>query len=84
MKSIGDFLSKFSWQKPSNKSVVLSLISIAEKWHIPIAEKDLTVKGGVIYVGGSSALKNEVFMARTALLEELRSALPKASITDIR
>ena len=65
-----------------NKEVVIEIVK--EEVGIDIHSTDVDIRGGVIYFSVSPLYKNEIFLKRDLILQELRRQIPQTPITEIR
>jgi len=57
---------------------------IEDKLGFKIDSKDVTIKNGVVTIKGSSYLKNELYMQKDEILEELINKVGKRKVNRIR
>ena len=84
-KSISFLLEKYKMLLGSEAGIRDTIIKIIEdKLGFKIDSKDVTIKNGVITIKGSSYLKNELFMQKDEILEELINKVGKRKVNRIR
>tara|TARA_B100001741_G_scaffold313287_1_gene318883 strand:+ start:529 stop:774 length:246 start_codon:yes stop_codon:yes gene_type:complete len=73
MNGVSGFLSKFSQLLSEKKEKEQFIIdTIASVCHITLSEKDFRIKEDTIYITGSSALKNHLFLKKETLLPHFK------------
>jgi hypothetical protein len=82
---IANFLGKLKQTLFKNEEYY-DIISLTIKKHIssPIESKLIKIKGTHIYIQGSPMLKNEIFIHKVGILDDLKALLPDRNFTDIR
>ncbi len=85
MNNLGGFLDKFKsiFQGAKfEKDAVISIVNRVAK--INLDEKDLDIKNFVIKLTASPGVKNEIFMRKQKILDELKAQLGDKAPIDIR
>ena len=83
--SIGGFLEKFRkiiFQKEKLNEIVTKTIS--EEISHNVDSKNIKTKTGIIYVEGSTILRNEILIHKKHILEKLENLLKDSKFIDIR
>lgn len=82
---IGNFFDKFK-KILSGKELLIQAVAdtLSTELSITIPPKNISIKGSIVYVQGSGALKNEIHMRKEKLLASLLRVVPSGRITDIR
>jgi len=83
--SISGFLDKFKKLLGQSEAVYRVISEIVSK-HIkfPIEEKIIKIKGSIIFIKGSPALKNEILIHKQKILADLKELISGRNFTDIR
>lgn len=82
---IANFLGKLKQTLFKNEEYY-DIISLTIRKHIssPIESKLIKIKGTHIYIQGSPMLRNEIFIHKVGILDDLKALLPDRNFTDIR
>lgn len=86
MFNIGNFLEKFKNITPPDKFVKDVLISVVkETTNIDIEKDNIDVRNGTIFISVDPIIKNEIFLKKGEVLENLREKLKvyKKTIRDL-
>ncbi len=83
--SINSFLEKFKQILGSEAGIRDTIIRIVEeRLGIKIDSKDVTIKNGVLEIKGPAYLKNEIYMQREEILEDLKNKIGMGKIHKIK
>lgn len=86
MFNIGDFLEKFKNITPPDKFVKEELISaVKDVVGIAIEKDNIDVRNGTIFISVDPIIKNEIFLKKSEVMENLKEKLKiyKKTIRDI-
>lgn len=81
MDGVSGFLSKFSQllsEKKEKEQFVIE--TVATLYNYTLTEKEFTIKKDTLYITGSSALKNHLFLKK----DDLLTALQEKGIRELR
>lgn len=85
MNNLGDYLKKFEvfleTPKAQKGAVIKAIKSVSG---IDIPDSDIEMKEGTVYIKGSPAVKNELFMYRKKIIKELDESLKSKSPKNLR
>lgn len=85
MNNLGEYLEKFkkflSGPKLQREEVLKAIKKVAG---IELAEGDIEIKEGTVYVASSPAVRNELFMRKANILAELGISLDSKAPRNIR
>jgi len=82
MNSITLFFKKFKKLTPPHYALKISVINaVQESIGIMIEKKDITITGKNIHIKNRPAVKNEIFLKKSAILERVKKEY--TSIVDI-
>lgn len=85
MKHLSSYLDKFRSITPPDdflKSHILQLIK--NKLGVDIDKKNIEISKGVVYIKTGPSIKNEIFIKKSLLLDEIKEISQKKIIKDIR
>ena len=85
MKHLSSYLDKFRNIVPPDdflKSYILQLIK--NKLGVDIGKKNIEISKGVVYIKTGPSIKNEIFIKKSFLLDEIKEISQKKIIKDIR
>jgi hypothetical protein len=84
-KNLASYLSKFKNISPPGDTIKKELVSILEnKLNINIEKKDISIKNNTIILKTNPTIKNEVFLHKTNVLQELNNTPSGSGMRDIR
>jgi len=86
-KDISSFLSRFERLTPPERSIKKAFQDIAkEVLGVTVHEKEMSIRGGVLYINTNSVLKSEIVINKARILRDLSEKLSnsKRLIIDIR
>ena len=84
MDNLSSFLGKFKKLLSSDAAVKEVVLNVCLKEKINLQNNSISLKDSTLIIGGSSLLKNKLFMKKKRLIEEINKELGKELITDIR
>ncbi len=84
MDNLSSFLGKFKKLLSSDAAVKEVVLNVCLKEKINLQNNSISLKDSTLIIGGSSLLKNQLFMKKQRLIEEINKELGKERITDIR
>jgi hypothetical protein len=85
MFNIATYLEKFKKLEPAGDTVkTASIQAIFEVVGVKIEKNEMNVRDGVLFLVIPSAVKNEVYMNKGAILEKIKEALGEKAVKDIR
>ena len=85
MNPVGSFLGKLNKITPPDETLRKRTSEIIKiKFGLSLPIKDISVKNLVVYIKGSPAIKSEVFMSKSYILEKLKKEFGLKSPLDIR
>ena len=87
MFHLKDFLKKFSLLSPPDRLVrEVSIAVVGEAMGITLSQKDIEIRGGVLFLNIHPAAKSELLLKKSLVLDEIarRMAPQKKEIRDIR
>jgi hypothetical protein len=85
MNNIGSFFDKFksfALVELRKREVVSKVIENLTKHKLNL--KDISIKEGIINIKSNSVLKNEIFIKKTKIIEEIKKASPELKVKDIK
>ncbi len=85
MNQFDSLLDKFRKLLTSSESVKKDVIaSINAKTRLELVDKDVDIRDGIAYLKSHPLTKNEVFMRKNLILQELKTKLGDKAPRDIR
>lgn len=84
MFNIAGFLEKFKNVTLTARAPKKALIQSAAHYGIPLLEEEITIRDGVAYGKVHPAIKNQLFLKKSFVLEDLKKDPFGKIITDIR
>lgn len=57
---------------------------LSARYHRPFTKDDITIKGVTLSVKAPSAIKNDLFIKKEAILAEVASQFPKLTLKELR
>jgi hypothetical protein len=87
MFNIGDYLSKFKNITPPDKFVKDELVLVVKEIvGVEIEKGDIDVRNGTIFLSVDPIVKNEIFLRKAEVMENLKEKLKiyKKTIRDLR
>lgn len=84
MQTISNFFKKFSNIKPTARVIKEAVLDILKDRNIPVTKDEIIYSGGVVYIKSNQIIKNEIFISKKDILEELKNKLNKETVLDIR
>jgi len=85
MQNISSFLDKFKTIIKDDKELKnIILLVIKKNTNLQIKDSSFSVKNGIILIKEKPPIKNEIFMKKEKILNELKQLLKKNTISDIR
>ncbi|MAF59698.1 hypothetical protein CL631_02540 [bacterium] len=81
MKNLSLYLKKFSLLAPKRKIVKEKLNETLLSLSIPSKSIEIKYKNGLVYISGSSIIKNEIAIKKKKVLEELNNKLKNSKLT---
>jgi hypothetical protein len=85
MNNLQHLLEKFKHLLKNSADTRQTVIAIINaKTNLSLTEKDIDVRDSIIYVKSHPLTKNEIFMRKNLILQELKSVLGTNAPRDIR
>ena len=83
--NIGDYLKRFVGLTPPDDFIKEEVLKIVkDKIGIDLNKKEITISNGVIYIKTTPIIKNEIFINREKILQNLKQTLGIKSPKDIK
>jgi len=84
MQNIANFFKKFKNIRPTSNIVKGVVLDILKNTNLPILEDEIIYNKGVVYIKSNQIIKNEIFINKEGILNEIENKLNKRIVVDIR
>lgn len=81
--NLSSLLERFKKLKDPRENKILISNIISEGVGVKIEEKDISIQKNVLYISGSSLLKNRIFLKKAHIIEKIHETIPELKIQDI-
>ncbi len=84
VQNISVFLERLKNIAPPHAAVRKAVVrAVKQKTGIPINKKDVSVQNSIVYINAKPLVKNEIFIHKTEILDELKKELKKKTPKNI-